>query len=121
MRKRGEINKRRGRNGGNAGKREDPCHEGNADGVWRTWERGEMTSADFSRSKADVVLSRGCINPILLVILPDRIRESCNFALAYLPGERETYVTIEVENYSGQTCVFKYFPLTLLRFSISAL
>lgn len=64
-----EINKRRGVERG-AGKEKDSCHEGNADGVWRTWERGEMTSADFSRSKADVVLTRGCITSILLVILP---------------------------------------------------
>lgn len=35
-------------------------------------EKGEMTSADFSRAEADVVLTRGCVSSILLVILSAR-------------------------------------------------
>lgn len=64
MGKRDEINKRRGRGRGRGGggnrKERDSCHEGNADGVWRTRERGENDFREFfPHEKADVVLTRG--------------------------------------------------------------
>lgn len=81
-----EINKRGKVEGeGGNGRKRDSCHKGNANGIWRTRKRGEMTSADFSRSKADVVLTPGCVNSTLLVILPDRYE---NRVILHLRNDR---------------------------------
>lgn len=67
--------------------------------------------------------SRCCSNPGVHKLYPFSnitrpVRESCDFA----PRVRvERNVTIEAENFSGQTYIFKYFPLTLLRFLISSI
>lgn len=68
----GEINKRREVRGrGDGGKRKIRATRETPTVFGGHGKRGEMSFADFSRSKADVVLTRGCINSILLVILPD--------------------------------------------------
>lgn len=78
----------------------------------------KMTSANFFPHE-----SRCCSNPGVHKLYPFSnitrpVRESCNFA----PRVRvERNVTIEAENFSGQTYIFKYFPLTLLRFLISSI
>lgn len=85
---------------------------------WRTRERGENDFREFFPHE-----SRCCSNPGVHKLYPFSnitrpVRESCNFA----PRVRvERNVTIEAESFSGQTYIFKYFPLTLLRFLISSI
>lgn len=66
----------------------------------------KMTSANFSRTKADVVLTRGCINSILLVILPDLYE---NRVILHPRVRVERNVTIEAENFSGANIHFQIF------------
>lgn len=77
-----------------------------------------MTSADFSRSKADVVLTQECINSILLVILPDRHE---NRVILHSRTCRERGNDRSQENFSEANIHFQIFSFdftSLLDFGI---
>lgn len=89
MGKRDEINKRRGRRRGEeeTGKREIRATRETPTAFGGHGKGVKMTSANFSRTKADVVLTRGRINSILLVILPDLYENRVILHPAYVSKE----------------------------------